>query len=257
MSFPKKNLKAKSVTGEQSDKEVYIPRISLHDWDVPCNDTAENSLTGLLLLLAGVTVLIQNRGYEELVTNKFFAMPSLAIATGIIIFLISGLGFYAAISQQFYFVAGYTASLIVVLILEITVCALAFELYNDAATTIRSTMHQSLLQYSTRIEVARMWDELQMSFECCGVVGRNDWGLDLIPVSCCHIDYGTISPFQCTSANSYSIGCASELGAWLSNNAFSLAVISVIIICIQIIIMAASGWLTWRRSKFEEVELES
>ncbi|CAH0718810.1 unnamed protein product, partial [Brenthis ino] len=117
-------------------------------------------------------------------------------------------------------------------------------------------MKQSLQQYETRREVAVIWDDLQMGFQCCGVVGRDDWSPSRLPVSCCHIDYGTISPFQCTVFNVYTTGCAAQLGEWLAYNAFAMGVIGAFTTSLQILITAAAAWLAYR-SRFEEVELES
>lgn len=63
-------------------------------------------LTGLVLLITGIVILLANTEYEDLITRRFFAMPNFVIVTGVIILLASILGFYAAISEQFYFVAG-------------------------------------------------------------------------------------------------------------------------------------------------------
>lgn len=71
-------------------------------------------------------------------------------------------------------------------------------------------------------------------FECCGVVGRFDWVSNQIPISCCHIDYGTISPFECNTANAYSEGCASALGDWLAYNAYVMAVSALVATCLQV-----------------------
>lgn len=63
-------------------------------------------LTGFLLLIAGIVVLVAFSEYDDLLTKRFFNVTGFVIATGVIILLGSGLGFYSAISQQFYFVAG-------------------------------------------------------------------------------------------------------------------------------------------------------
>jgi hypothetical protein len=58
-----------------------------------------------MLLISGIAVLIINKQYDVFVTQRFFNVPSFAIATGVIIILSSALGFYAALSEQFAFVA--------------------------------------------------------------------------------------------------------------------------------------------------------
>lgn len=66
-------------------------------------------LTGVVLLIVGIVVLVKNSEYEDLITNRFFTLPGFAIATGVIILFVSVLGYYAAISEKFYFIAGVSA----------------------------------------------------------------------------------------------------------------------------------------------------
>ncbi|CAH2990887.1 unnamed protein product [Chilo suppressalis] len=212
-------------------------------------------LTGITLLLCGVTVLVKFKQYDLFITQKFHNVPSFAIATGTIIILSSALGFYAAISQDFHYVAGYVVVSAVVLIFEVALVTVSYGLWNNVATLIRTPMTQTRLLYGERIEVNAAWDRLQTEFECCGVSGRHDWRVGEVPVSCCHIDYGTVSPFYCTQANAYTTGCGRALGDWLSFNAYSMAVTSLVVICFQIFNTAAACWLAYRL-KNDEVELE-
>ncbi|CAH0604369.1 unnamed protein product [Chrysodeixis includens] len=213
-------------------------------------------VTGLLLFFVGIAVLVEYKNYDELITGRFFAMSRFVVATGAIILIGSGLGFYAAISQHFYFVAGYVVLLIVTLVFEISITIAAFSLSNDATREIRSSMVASLNLYGSKIEITKLWDDLQMEFECCGVTGRSDWVSNQLPVSCCHIDYGTVSPFECGLGNAYTVGCASALGEWLAYNAHVIAVVAVVATCVQILLTLMGGYLAYR-AKFSEVELES
>ncbi|PZC81541.1 hypothetical protein B5X24_HaOG212465 [Helicoverpa armigera] len=213
-------------------------------------------LTGFLLLFVGIAVLVIFSEYSELITKRFSNVAGFVVATGVIILLGSGLGFYSAISQQFYFVAGYVVLLLVTLIFEISMMITAFKLSNDAATEIRTPMLQSLQLYNNRLDITKMWDDLQMGFECCGVAGRFDWVSSQIPITCCHIDYGTISPFECNTNNAYTVGCASALGEWLAYNASVIAITALVTSCLQVLLSIMGGYLAYR-SKFEVVELES
>ncbi|XP_075970050.1 leukocyte surface antigen CD53-like [Anticarsia gemmatalis] len=213
-------------------------------------------LTGLLLLLVGIAVLVKYTAYDELITNRFTNLAGFVIATGIIILLGTVLGFYGAISQQFYFIIGYVILMLVVLVFEVAIVIVAFALSNSAESDIGRSMAQSRLQYGSRVEITQIWDDLQMGFQCCGVTGRFDWSSSQIPVSCCFIDYGTVSPFECTTANAYTEGCARMLGEYLAYQAHVVAVCALVATCIQILLTAFSGFLAWR-SRSEEVELES
>ncbi|XP_039747323.1 leukocyte surface antigen CD53-like [Pararge aegeria] len=218
---------------------------------------AVNSLflvTGFILLTVGLIALNTYNLYGILVTSKFFTVPNFAIATAAIIFFTAVLGYYGAISEQFYFIAGYVALLVVILIFEITITVLGFELQNKAVSEIRRPMIESMQQYG-KMDVSIAWDNLQMGFECCGISGEQDWTFNRLPVSCCHINPGTISPFECTSGLAYERGCQSVLGEWLGYNAYAIGVTAAFVTCLQVLITAAAAWLAYR-SKFEEVELE-
>ncbi|CAK1552581.1 unnamed protein product [Leptosia nina] len=213
-------------------------------------------IQGLILLMLGVTYFIKHKIYEELTTNVFISLPEFLIASGVLIFVIAILGYYGAMSENFYVVAGFAAFMVIIFIFEMTITIMAFGLRNDASNAIRAPMVQSLNLYGTKKDIARLWDDLQMGFECCGVSGRHDWVSNRIPVSCCHIDYGTVSPFECTLSNAYPTGCASSLGSWFSSNAHIIGIFAAVFTSIQALLTAMSGWLAWR-TRYEEIELES
>ncbi|KAG6442157.1 hypothetical protein O3G_MSEX002204 [Manduca sexta] len=191
-------------------------------------------ITGFLLLIVGIVILVTYSEYDLLITRRFFTIPGFVIATGVIILLGSFLGFYGAITKQFYLIAAYCGLLVLVLIFEIAIVIVSYGLKNDATSAIRSPMLQTLQLYESRRDIAKIWDDLQMQFECCGVAGRFDYVSNRIPVSCCHIDYGTISPFECMTANAYPTGCASVLGEWLSYNAHVIAICALLALCLQV-----------------------
>ncbi|CAG9783537.1 unnamed protein product [Diatraea saccharalis] len=212
-------------------------------------------ITGIILLLCGIIVLVSYKEYDLFITQKFYDVPAFAIAIGTIIIVSSALGFYAAMSQDFYFVIGYVAVSAIVLILEMTLVIIGYGLWNNVSSEIRQTMTNSRQFYGERIEHTAAWDNLQMGFECCGVSGRHDWR-NGVPVSCCHIDYGVVSPFECTQTNAYTTGCLSALSEWLSYKAYAMAVTSLVVICFQIVNTAVACWLAYR-TKYEDVDLES
>ncbi|XP_049866862.1 CD63 antigen-like [Pectinophora gossypiella] len=146
--------------------------------------------------------------------------------------------------------------LLVVLVFEISMVTVAYRLEGNSASEIQSTMLGSLQQYSTRIEVARMWDDLHREFECCGARNRFDFQSDRIPVSCCHIDYGQVGNFTCTVTNAHTLGCASALGDELNYYAFVIAVSAVVATSLQVPLTALAAWMAYR-AKYQEVELES
>ncbi|KAL4714072.1 hypothetical protein ACJJTC_008426 [Scirpophaga incertulas] len=213
-------------------------------------------LTGILLLLCGVAVLVINKKFDLFVTQRFYNVPGFAISTGVIIIVSSALGFYAAFTENFYFVASYVVLSLAMLIFDVAAVIVAYGLKNDVVSEIRGAMSGTIQLYEQRREIAVTWDNLQMGFQCCGVTGRHDWYSDRIPVSCCHIDYGTVSPFECSLAKAYTTSCVSALSEWLGFNAQALAVTAVVVTCIQVCNTAVAAWLAYR-VKYEDIDLES
>ncbi|KAJ2952553.1 hypothetical protein O0L34_g6875 [Tuta absoluta] len=213
-------------------------------------------LTGLLLIIVGTVVLIFNSEYDALITRRFFAMPAFVIATGVLICLSSLIGFYGALSQSFYFIAAYTILCIIILVFEISMVIVAYGMEGNAASQISEIMLKSQKQYGNLLQISQMWDDLQREFSCCGVGGRFDYANALIPISCCHIDYGVVGEFRCETTNAFTTGCADALGELLSKKSHVLAVSALVSTCIQIPVTAIAAWMTYR-TKFHEVELES
>ncbi|KAI8430754.1 hypothetical protein MSG28_000922 [Choristoneura fumiferana] len=140
-------------------------------WTMVC----VHDLTGVVLLIVGIVVLVKNTEYEDLITNRFFTLPGFAVATGVVILFVSVLGYYAAISEKFYFIAGYVALLLVILIFEMSITIAAFKLKDEATSAIRAPMVASIQLYESRRDIARLWDELHRDIILTAISGWLAW----------------------------------------------------------------------------------
>ena len=50
---------------------------------------------------------------------------------------------------------------------------------------LNQTLATNMLASLDNDNMADIWDKMQQSLACCGVVGREDWG-DVVPDSCCY-----------------------------------------------------------------------
>lgn len=57
-------------------------------------------LTGIILIAVGATIKSNYKEYDTFLDGKYFSLPNLLIATGVLIFIISFLGCYGAIKEN-------------------------------------------------------------------------------------------------------------------------------------------------------------
>lgn len=62
-------------------------------------------------MIIGIVAVVEYSYYNVLLTKRFITLPGFVIATGVIIILTSVLGFYGAVSENFYFIAAVSVSL--------------------------------------------------------------------------------------------------------------------------------------------------
>lgn len=58
-------------------------------------------ITGIIILSVGISVQSAYNAYHQFLSERFFSLPAFCIATGIIIFLIAGAGFYGAYMENY------------------------------------------------------------------------------------------------------------------------------------------------------------
>lgn len=95
----------------------------------------------------------------------------------------------------------------------------------------------------------RIWDEIQLRFECCGIHSPKDWAtvippenITQLPMSCCKRKIGSIGNVSCTmdkedDTRRFNNGCLDEFGNFIRGHAVSLGAAGIIIAFIQVISM--------------------
>ncbi|XP_044271316.1 tetraspanin-8-like [Tribolium madens] len=145
---------------------------------------------GIALIAVGAIMLKnENKGLDS-VTD--FSVGGFGIAVGVIIFGIAFLGCCGAIKENGCMLTTYAVIMIVLLILQIVLGAMAFvAIKNDDKTLdkkVKEVVKDTFDDYikNPTEEKRKVIDTIQEDFECCGVDGSTYWTSHLkdVPASC-------------------------------------------------------------------------
>ncbi|XP_039746711.1 leukocyte surface antigen CD53-like [Pararge aegeria] len=194
--------------------------------------------TGLSLLTSGIVLLVIAGKYFIFLGDSFFVLPIFITAVAVIIFLTSLLGYYGVKLKKYDLVVAYIAILVIILVFEIIITILGFELSDYAYSRRIINYHMFELMKEYKIGYVEgyeteYWDNMQSELKCCGFNGVNDWGSQ-IPLSCCHIPSGSQTPFQCTYQNLYQTSCRNRLRWMIADFAYAIGVTCAIVTCLQV-----------------------
>ncbi|CAH2011528.1 unnamed protein product [Acanthoscelides obtectus] len=185
----------------------------------------------------GISKIIPSDELHNFIQPKVIEQVSYAIlAIGILIFLVSFLGYCGALKESQCMLTTYGILLIVILVLEIAAGILAVVYKSKVETETKDVLITSLSHYKPTTEetdaVTQAWDQLQMNLHCCGVNNYSDYAGNqdlrnasrLVPESCCILkeDKTPVSDTCTTSPNDsnsyFNKGCYSSVVSLLRNN---------------------------------------
>ncbi|XP_060530047.1 CD63 antigen [Cylas formicarius] len=158
-------------------------------------------ITGIIFIGVGVTVKTVYTDYSYFLDGKYFSLPNMLIATGVLIFFVSFFGCCGAIKENWILLAVFSILLIIIFIFEFSAGIAGYVLRDKTVAYLNSTLYENLNTYQDHSH--GVWDLIQSNFECCGVNGPNDWlpvfQNGSLPVSCCGSVSGTVGAFYCYS----------------------------------------------------------
>ncbi|XP_055907662.1 CD63 antigen [Eupeodes corollae] len=199
-------------------------------------------LTGIILIAVGIGVAAVFNDYEIFLVSNFFSIPTFLIVIGILIFIISFVGCWGALKENYCFILIFSVLLGIIFILEISAGISGYVLKGDAEKLIEKKLKETILNYDKDgyAGTTYLWDSIQRQYLCCGVDDYNDWKPVLnttLPLSCCNLPDGTHGPFSCTydveDKNRHLFGCLTGFSDYISSHAVSLGAAGVIIGVIQ------------------------
>jgi len=145
-------------------------------------------IAGLSLLITGSVAHRHATQFSEITGYSLMSGAGFVIALGVIILLLSLVGFIGAYKNRLGLLQLFIGSLFLIVLLQLIAAIVAFTLRNRAEDQLRSKLINSLQKYTGNQEVKTEWDRLQQTWTCCGVADGDDWlkhgNQERIPCSC-------------------------------------------------------------------------
>lgn len=148
-------------------------------------------IAGLSLLITGSVAHRHASQFAEITGYSIMSGAGFVIALGVIIIVLSVIGFIGAYKNRLSLLKIFIASLIVILVLQLIAAIVGFTLRNKADNQLRTKLTDSLSRYGPGNDNINVeWDRLQQVWSCCGVESADDWknhggAQKTPPNSCC------------------------------------------------------------------------
>jgi tetraspanin-18 len=238
------------------------------------------TVAGIVAVVAGIWSLLCAKSFlefvrctlgEELITGfQQMAQPGviqlatyILLAAGVLVFLISFLGYWGAFRESRCFLTCYGVLLILIMLMEITAGILAATYTHVAEENTRAAIKSSIKEYYAaegKERVTELWDFTMANMECCGVDSYEDFkeskiwiqGNKTIPEACCVLE-GDVSKLQpkdpaCTKrpsdTNSYwKKGCYNALAEGFWKSKFIALGISIGLVIFKLLVISVAFYL--------------
>nr|CAD7414593.1 unnamed protein product [Timema poppensis] len=234
---------------------------------------AFTKITGIVVLSVGAVIKTAYYNYEDFLDDSFFSVPSLLIAIGAIVIIVSFFGCCGSVKENHCMVITFSVFLIFIFILELSAGIAGYVLKNNAEQFIVDKLEETMNKYNNSTEITKAWDELQTEMTCCGIHSASDWSPKApttttpptnasqvptlnLPMSCCSPVNGMWGSVNCTedSPNLYTVGCLNKLGLFAKEHAVTLGGVGIGIAFLQMLGIVFSCCLAQAiRKQYESV----
>ncbi|CAF1468145.1 unnamed protein product [Adineta steineri] len=149
-------------------------------------------IAGLSLLITGSVAHRHASQFAEITGHSIMSGAGFIIALGVIIIILSALGFIGAYKNRLGLLQIFIGTLLVVLLLQFIAVIVGFTLRGKADSQLHEKLRNSLPAYvGGNSDIVTEWDRLQQKWSCCGVDSADDWRTfakrpqGVPPNSCC------------------------------------------------------------------------
>lgn len=181
----------------------------------------------------GAWAAINGSSYDQLTSSDVRNAAIAMVCLGCFVLLISLFGCLGALRENTCLLKTYFATVLVLLIAQIVVGILAY-VYRNKVRDMVSDNWNRLYQNSTDRSLQDAVNQMQSSFQCCGLNNYTEWlNANLsIPSSCCRTP--TTLPNCGGPSNVYGVGCISQVEAWIQHNLIVVGSVLVALVVVQV-----------------------
>jgi len=221
---------------------------------------------GILLLIFGAFMVSGYNIYLDFITGRYLESAVFILIVGIIVIIVSIIGFVASLKFNFCLMTTFLAIMIVVVISEIITAITCFALSVGEGSHkmgMRKMLKESIEMYGSVANPYQTdaWDRIQTELSCCGLTDSKDYegtpffiSTQRLPRSCCGplaLDtLGVAEACRFSTASLHKVGCADALKNFLSRKSGALGGMAMGVACFQITIIVGASVLVrkWRNS---------
>jgi len=225
--------------------------------------TSFTGLSGIVLFITGCVVTSQYNLFLNFLTGKYTESSVFLILLGIIVIIVSSIGFYASLKSHYVLMTTFVTVMIICVICEVIGSITMFALNQDGQqqTEIRNKLVTSLQAYDvTPDAMTDAWDMIQTDLECCGVSGPRDFRQSPffrekshLPVSCCGplvLDVqGQAEKCRTSTPTVHKRGCHEAMEQFLKMYMGALGGVAALVAAMQVMVITAATILIgkWAR----------
>ncbi|XP_020815062.1 23 kDa integral membrane protein-like [Drosophila serrata] len=203
-------------------------------------------IIGVLLIIFGSLMVASMQNATDFEgSTKSLAFPVSVLVIGCITFLVAFFGCCGTIKENACLTTTYSVCMLVLFCLQISLSIWLF-VESDVFLGLMSDIVDASWT-DNNAEHNYPMDNLQLTFNCCGIVGYQDYGTE-VPASCC--GYSDRSKRCDVSIYSLRPGCKTEFVDFWSSNMVVIRWSSIVIALVELVISAVSCRLANKMSRY-------
>ncbi|XP_034959776.1 CD63 antigen [Zootoca vivipara] len=183
-------------------------------------------LCGIALIALGIYVQIELKHTLVMTSASASGPPIVILAVGVIVFFISFFGCCGALKENYCMVTTFAVLLTLIFLVEIAAAIAGYIYKDEIKAVIDKEIRAEIAVYKNDGKVAKVLDDLQEKYSCCGAFNYTDWfngtTSSNIPPSCCKRN-DTDCRNNPTVDRINQEGCVVKIEAWLRKHIIIVA----------------------------------
>lgn len=203
-------------------------------------------ITGCALLGIGIWLRVSYEGFATLLPQSaLLSADALAIVIGTITIILSFFACCGSWIQNRCMLITYFSLVVIMFVAEFLLGSLAFVYRDNIKHTFTECLQDGLTHHYNMTQspnnLVDVWDEIQSTFKCCGVVNYMDWHMidawpdkRWVPDTCClPADYG-VDCGQRVGDSIYKTGCYEVIYKWFRERLLVVGLVGLTVAFVQL-----------------------